>query len=235
MSSVTLLHRKLLATVAASLLAAGPSPAKVIPLGMVTHAERAHVGEGGASVGSTIYDGDRLSTEMGGVLRITSIALTLQLDAGSSVLLRRAAVPEGNVQAELGSGNVFFSTGQAASITVFANDALVSPAAHASTIAQIRIVNRRELRIDVRRGVLNFSYHGESALIPEGAAYLVLLDPSAREIRAASDSGDGGKHPIKLPKFILIAIAIAAGVAIPVVIHALESPDTPGLAPLKKP
>jgi hypothetical protein len=235
MRSVTLLYRKLPATLAASLLAAGPSPAKVVPLGMVTHAERAHVGEAGASVGSTIYDGDRLSTESGGVLRITSIALTLQLEAGSSVILRRTAVPEGNVQAELGSGNVIFFTGQAAGITVFANDALVSPAAHASTIAQIRIVNQRELRIDAQRGALILSYHGESALIPEGAAYLVLLDPSAKEVRAAPESGDGGKRPIKLPKFILIAIAIMAGVAIPVVIHALESPDTPGLAPPKKP
>jgi hypothetical protein len=115
-----LLYRKLLATAAASLLVAGPSPAKAIPMGTVTHADRAFLG----------------AAEDSGGLCISSFALTLQQDARSSVTLHRAA-PDGNVQAELGLGTLIFSAGQASNIAVLADDALIRPASGASTVAPI--------------------------------------------------------------------------------------------------
>ncbi len=212
------------------MLAAGPSRAKVIPLGMVTHAERAHVGEAEASLGSTVYDGDRLSTESGGVLRITSTALTLQLDTRSSVIVRRDPTPEDMVQVELGSGTVIVSAAQASNIAVLADDAVIRPASHASTIAHIRVISPKELRVYAQRAPLNFSYHAESAVISEGAAYRVLLDPSDREIDAASESGQGRKMPTKgHAEFVLLAIGLAAGGVIPMMRHHhhVESPDRP--------
>jgi hypothetical protein len=188
------------------------------------------LGEVEASLGSTIYDGDRLSTEIGGVLRISSVALQLQLDAKSAVIVRHAATPLENVQVELGSGTIIFSAGQACGITVLAADALIRPVSSASTMAQIRIVGRRELRVYAQRAALNFSYHGDSETIPEGAVYRVLLDPSEREIDAASESGQGRKPPIKgHVRFVLLAIGIAAGGGIPMMRHHhhVESPDRP--------
>ncbi len=230
MRSVTLLYRKFVAIVAASLLAAGPSRPKAIPLGTVTQAEQAHLGATEASVGSTIYDGDRLSTDSGGVLRASGIALTLQLDSNSSVTLRGAPVPEGDIQAELGSGTVIFSSGQASNIAVLADGALIRPAAHAFTVAHIRVTSPKELRIYAQRGALDFSYHGQSAVILEGTAYRVLLDPSEREIDAAAESGRGRNPPAKgHVKFLLLTIGIAAGGAIAMMRHRhhMESPDRP--------
>jgi hypothetical protein len=221
------LYRKFLAVVAAFLLAAGPSPAKVIPLGTVTHAERAHIGQAAASVGTTIYDGDRLSTDIGGALRINGAAITLQVAARSSVTLRRAPTPEANVQAELGSGTITFSSGQAGNIAVLADDASIRPASHVSTMAQIWVISQKELLVYALRGSLNFSYHGDSKMIPEGTKFRVLLDPSEREVDAASESNGDRRKPFKLPKFVLIAIGITAGLAVPIVIRALESPDRP--------
>src|SRR5258706_16406792 len=97
------LYRKFLATLAASFLAPWPSPSKVVPLGLVTHAERAYLGQVESSVGSTIYDGDLLSTEIGGRLRISNIALTLQLGPASSLTPPPAAAPARNLPAELGT------------------------------------------------------------------------------------------------------------------------------------
>jgi hypothetical protein len=197
---------------------------------MVTHAERAHMGQTAVSVGSTIYEGDRLSTDIGGVLRISNSALTLHLGASSSLTLHRAAAPEDNVQAELGSGTVIFSTGQAGNIAVIADYALIRPANHASTIAQIRVMTPKELRIYAQRGALDFSYHGQSAVIPEGAVYRVLLDPSEREVDAASESGRGRKPPAKgHAKFVLLVIGMVAGGVIPAMRHhhPMESPDRP--------
>jgi len=223
----TVLHRKLVAVAAATLLVGGPSPAKIVPLGIVTHAERAHLGEGTASAGSTIYDGDRLSTEAGGVLRISGLGLTLQLDAQSTLLLRHPATPEGNIVAELSSGTLVFSVARTGNIEVVVNDALIRPTATAPTTAQIRVVNPKELRIYAQRGALEFSYHAESAVIAEGAAYRVLLDPS--ETEAAAQLEKIRKKPAKWgSKFVLLAIGIAAGAAIPASRRHFESPDRPG-------
>lgn len=187
------------------------------------------MGEGAASDGSTIYDGDRLSTEAGGVLRITGLAVTLQLDAQSTLLLRLPASPGGNIVAELSSGTLVFSVARAGNIEVVADDALIRRVADASTTAQIRVVNPKELRIYAQRGALELSYHCESEVIPEGAAYRVLLDPSDKELGATSESEDARKKPPKLrPKFLLLAIGIAAGVAIPASRRHFESPDRPG-------
>jgi hypothetical protein len=217
------------------LLVGGPSPAKVVPLGMVTHAERAHVGEAAASAGSTVFDGDQLSTEVGGALRITGPSLRLQLDAQSILTLRRPADTGDGVEADLASGTLVFSAARNGSITVVADDAMIRPAATAAALAHIRVVNLKELRIYAQRGALEFSYHGESEVIPEGAAYRVLLDPSEKELAAFSDS-EGVKKKAGKPhtKFLLLAIAIAAGVAIPVLMPHFESPDSPGPTSVSK-
>ena len=198
---------------------------------MVTNAERAHVGEAGASAGSTIFDGDQLSTEAGGSLRITGPSLRLQLDAQSILTLRRPADAEDAMEADLASGTLVFSAARNGSVTVVANEASIQPADNAATVAHIRVVNPKELRIYAQRGALEFSYHGESELIAEGAAYRVLLDPSEKELAAFSDSEEAKKKIVKPHiKFLLLAIAIAAGVAIPVLMPHFESPDSPGPA-----
>jgi hypothetical protein len=202
---------------------------------MVTHAERAHVGEAAASAGSTVFDGDQLSTEAGGALRITGPSLRLQLDAQSILTLRRPSDAEAGVEADLASGTLVFSVARNGSITVVADDAMIQPAANAATVAHIRVVNPKELRIYAQRGALEFSYHGESEVIPEGAAYRVLLDPSEKELAAFSDSGEAKKNPGKRhTKFLFLAIAIAAGVAIPVLMPHFESPDSPGPTSVSK-
>jgi hypothetical protein len=213
------------------LLAGGLAPTDIRPLGIVTHAQRAHVGAAAVSAGSTIYEGDRLSTDSAGILRIASLALTLQLDAQSTLVVQRAAGPEGGILAEVASGTLIFATASTGKIVVVADDALIRPAADVPTVAHIRVVNRKELHVHAQRGALEFSYHGETETIAEGAAYRVLLDPSETEAAeaAASESEPDRKKPaISHHKFLLLGIGIAAGVAIPLLIRELESPDRPG-------
>jgi hypothetical protein len=217
------------ALAAASLLIGGPSPGKVLPLGMVLHAERAYVGEAEASVGCTIFEGDRVSTDAGGALRISIPALTLQLGVQSSMVISHAAGSDGIILAELASGTLVFSAAPIGRIAVGANEAIVQPAANAATIAHVRVVNPKELRIYAQRGALEFFYHGESETIPEGKSYRVFLDPSEAELSAASGTERAQKSPTKHHvKFLFVAIAVAVAVAIPLLVRALESPDSPG-------
>lgn len=213
----------------ASLLAVA-SPAKTASLGMVLHAERAHIGEADASVGCTILEGDRLSTDAGGILRITISALSLQLSGQSSLVVGRASGSEGIILAQLASGNLVFSAASAGSIVIAANQAHVRPAANAVTVTHVRLVNRNELRIYAQRGALQFSYHGESETIPEGKTYRVILDPSEREVAALASDPVTKPQAKHRPAFILVpmAAAIAVGIAIPLISHESESPDRPG-------
>jgi hypothetical protein len=196
---------------------------------MVLHAERAHVGEAEVSAGCTIFAGDRVSTDAGGALRIAIPGLTLQLGAQSLVVISHAAGSDENIFAELVSGSLVFSAAPTGRIAVEANEAIVQPAANAATIAQVRVVNLKELRIFAQRGALEFSYHGESEAIPEGRAYRVFLDPSEKEIAVALGPGQAKKNPTKHHlRFLFVAIAVAVAVAIPLLVRALESPDSPG-------
>jgi hypothetical protein len=199
------------------------------------HAERAHIGAADASAGSTIFEGDRLSTEVGGVLRITIPAVTLQLGGESSVVLGHAGSEE-NTVAELAYGVSVFSAAPAGNIVVAANGALVRPAARAATIAHVQIVNRKELRIYAQRGALEFSYHRESQTIPEGN-YRVVLDPSEREVAELGSDPATKPSAKRHPTFILVAIAVAVavGIAIPVIFHHFESPDRLGTSPPSPP
>ena len=195
---------------------------------MVTHSEHAHVGAAAATAGSTIYDGDQLSTEAEGALRITSPGLTLHLEALSVLTLRHPDTTEDSVEADLARGTMVFSAARNDNFSIVANDALIRPAANAAAIAHIRVVNLKELRIYAQRGSLEFSYHGESEVIAEGAAYRVLLDPSEKDAMALESEPTNKKAARAHNKFLLIAMGIALGVAIPVVIHDVESPDRPG-------
>jgi hypothetical protein len=199
-----------------------------ITLGIVTRAERAHVGLAAASEASTIYNGDRLSTEVNGAMRISSPGLTLRLDGQSALVLRRLPSSAGEIRAELASGTLVFAAARTANIIVVADDALVRPSTNASAIAHVSVVNARELRIYAQHGSLDFSYRGTSETIPEGSAYKVLLDPSEKEARLSESDKDGKRPPaIHHPTFVLIAIGVAVGVGILLLLHSLESPDRP--------
>ena len=55
-------------------------------LGTVVTAERAHVGHGSASIGTTVFGGDRLSTEVQGVQIRAGAARLLLLSASSAMV-----------------------------------------------------------------------------------------------------------------------------------------------------
>jgi hypothetical protein len=96
---------------------------------MVTHAERAHVRTAAASTGNTIYDGDQLSAETEGALRITSPAFRLHLGSQSILTLWHPDTTEDSVEADLAQGTLVFSMARNGSLSVVANDALIRPVA----------------------------------------------------------------------------------------------------------
>jgi hypothetical protein len=201
-------------------------------LGTVTSAERAHIGASAASVGTTIYGGDKLSTEQAGLLQVRTRAARFQLSPSSAAFLDEA---DGIPSATLQGGAAVFSTANSKAFVLHASIAEIRPQTDAPTVGQVSIVSPKELQVRSARGTLAVTVDGETQIIAEGSAYRVLLDPGANAAgepaqgpRGAGTNGPGGP-PLKAgrSRFVLIATIVTIGVTAIALDEALESPDRP--------
>jgi hypothetical protein len=194
-------------------------------LGTIVYANRAHVGAAQASVGATVFGGDRLSTEQPGSVQVRVGAARLLLSSSSSATFSEEASPA----ATLTIGSATFSTSGSKSFTLHVGSAVIRPNVDEPTIGQVTLLNPKELVVKCTRGSLSFAVEDDVRVIPEGAAYHVYLDPAeAQGPRGAGTKGYGGS-PIRAArsKFIWYAIGAAAVVTFIAVQEALESPDRP--------
>ena len=180
-------------------------------LGVVTQARSASLSSGPVSVGTSVYDGDRLSTETDGALTLRAGASMLYLGRQSQVTLRSCVGEVRAAQVSLGAGTVVFSTLQAAPMEVLVDEARIRAASGAPTLAQVTMSGPKALFVYARRGPLQISYHDESETIAEGDSYRVLLDPpsddSSTKTVAAQPGADKGR---KRKRLLLLLISVAA-------------------------
>lgn len=202
-------------------------------LGTVTSAQKAYVGTANASPGSTVFDGDKLSTESAGVIQVRTKAARFQLvQSGAAELSQTQGIPT----ATLLRGTAVFSTANSKAFLLHASIAEIRAETDAPTVGQVSIVGPKELLVRSSRGALAITVDGETKTIPEASAYRVILDPDA-DARAAEPAqgprGAGTRGPAGAPhpggqnRFLLVAVAIAIPLAIIAVHEALESPDRP--------
>jgi len=195
--------------------------------GTLVFANRARVGNANATVGATVFSGDRLSTDNVGSVQIRSGAARLLLAGGSAATLSQdEAIPA----ATLTAGMATFSTANSKAFVLHVASASIRPNTDQPTIGKVIVLNPQELMVKSVRGSLQIAVEDDAREIPEGEAYRVVLDPSAdpQGPRGAGTKGMGGP-PIKAAKskFIWYAVAITAGVTILVLHEALESEDKP--------
>ncbi len=224
--------RRSLAGGLACLLVGIPLPGATPPLGIVTQSSRGNLSTAAASAGATIFDGDQLSTDAGGTLRLRTGASLMYLAEHTNVTLHTA--PSGAL-ADLAGGSLVFSSAQASAMEIRAREARIRPAGNVPTVAQISVVGPKELQVTARRGALEVTYRDETECIPEGASYRVLLDPSPADMPMAANGRGPGSWPGKPPKSsgktgkaLFLIVAGGAAWATAWALHeALESPDQP--------
>jgi hypothetical protein len=196
-------------------------------LGTVVYADRAHVGAAQASVGTTVFSGDRLSTEQTGSVQVRSGAARLLLSSSSSATLSQ---DDASPAATLTLGSAIFSTANSNAFALHVGSAVIRPNTNQPTVGQVTVLTPTELIVRSTRGSLSIAVADDVREIPEGAAYRVVLDPKAdpQGPRGAGTRGYGGQ-PVKAAKskFIWYAIGITAVVTFLAVSEALESPDRP--------
>jgi hypothetical protein len=226
------LGRRSLAVVLVCLLVGIPLPGATPPLGIVTQSFRGHLRTAEVSAGATIYDGDRLSTDAGGTLRLRTGASLMYLAEHTNVTLHSAAM---GALADLSGGSLIFSSALVSAMEIRAREARIRTAGNVPTVAQISVVGPKELRVTARRGALELTYRDETERIAEGASYRVLLDPSPADIPPAINGRGPGSWPGTPPRpsgkpgkgLLLIAVGIAVPITIWVMLEAWESPDKP--------
>jgi len=223
---VTLFRHSLFLEMAA-LLTWNSAPARPTVLGVVAEANRVHVNSGAVSEGATAYDGDCFSTETGGMLLLRVEAAMVELDEESVVTVRSKANGAQGTEAELGQGTVVFSAARAAALEIVAREARIRPTTDARTVAQVSITGPKELRINARRGALQFSYRGVTQTITEGESYRVILDPPGDDSKKNEAAQKGAKAS---KAFVLVAVGAAAAAFTAYKAHhhkRMESPDRP--------
>lgn len=202
-------------------------------LGTVVFSERAHVGTAAASVGTTVYGGDQLSTEKMGSVQVRAGAARLLLSSASVATLGQE---NGSPAATLTSGSATFSTANSKAFALHAATAVIRPQSDRPTIGQVTYVNPKELVVKSTRGDLTITVDDQTEVIAEGRAYRVLLDPAAEAVAAAAPQGPSGAGsrgrggpPLKAgrSRFLLVAITVTGVVTYLAVREALESPDRP--------
>jgi hypothetical protein len=225
--------QRLLAIAVASLLTSHFGSGGGDALGIVVLSNHAKLGPEAAGEGTTIYDGDRLSTETDGSMRIMVGEAIVYLPEHSCVTLHRGArgVPK-EFETDLVSGSVVLSVTAGSAAEIVARAAHIRPIGDTRGVVEVGIVGPQELIVFARRGPAQISYRGESETIAEGKSYRVLLNDSEDD----PSGGSNAKSPGKRGKmFVVIAVAATAAAGIAAVWGAkdrgtkggVESPDHP--------
>jgi FecR protein len=171
------------ATVLLSALAMPLWAAPASQLGIVVFADHARIGMAPASVGSTVFAGDKVSTELPGSVQIRAGAARFLLASGSVATL---SSDETAAAATLISGTATFSTSNSKAFTLHFANAAIRPNTDEPTVGQVSIAGPRELVVKSNRGSLAFTVENETRVVTEGTAYRVILNPTPAEVASAS-------------------------------------------------
>ncbi|HEX9224929.1 MAG TPA: hypothetical protein VF860_16485 [Candidatus Acidoferrales bacterium] len=214
------LQRSFALVSAVSLLSATAWGVPAAPLGVVTLAERAQISAVPAATGATVFDGDTLSTDTVGILRVRAGAAQFQLFTSSAAVVTRTST---GIRATLRAGTVVWSSANAGAMEMQASEARLRPQGNVPTQAQVTLLSPTELLVTARRGALEITVGEETQIVSEATSYRVLLSPPD----AQGPRGAGAK-PAGHKKMILVLVAAGSAPIIAWGVHELvESPDRP--------
>ena len=207
------MFRRSLAIALAFLLTGISLPAQTPALGAVTQSSGGHLNNSTASVGTTIYDGDSLSTETAGSITLSAGPTQLTLAGDSTVLVNHDGA---GLTATLQRGSVAFRVENGGALKVNAVDVRIRPQSSALTAGQVTLENCAVV-VTSRVQSLEVTAGKETKIVEEGKSYRVSLEGACKNKLPA---------PAIQGRFLAIPIAIGIGIIIGVK-KGLESPDRP--------
>jgi hypothetical protein len=191
------------------------------PLGVVLQAQNATLRASDGIAGSTVFQGDTLSTAHSGKALVRMGTAQIEVMPDSVVSFEELDSIAG---ATLLQGTVGFSSPENGSVAVRAAGIVIRPQAKRLTHGQVTLSGPLELLVTSYRGPLELTLENESLVVPEGTTYRVVQGDS----RGPGPVGAGAEAARLAPfKAFLIAAAV---VVIPLVtiitINLLASPSS---------
>jgi hypothetical protein len=183
--------RSCLATLLAGLLSFPGFAANEKSLGLVIQAQDAQIADSKVAIGTTVYSGDKVETDVGGALRLRMGATQLYLLSASSATLAQRSEA---VVAVVARGTVGFSSNGTDQFELEVPEGTIRAANGQPAYGQVVIVGPQEIVVSAYHGSLVLDNDGEIHTIPEGKSFRVVMDPepatAAPEISASSDNGN---------------------------------------------
>jgi hypothetical protein len=176
------------------------------PLGILTLAYGAHLNASDAFAGSSVFEGERVSTDTNGKLSLRIGSSMITLAEQSAAMLQRSG---GGAHMDLDAGSVYLGSAESNPLEVHVEGALLRPHGDHPAQVQIQIFGPKILQITTRQGSLDFSYGKEFRVLPEGQTYRIYLE-SADEPRGAPESGTVTPRP-RMSTGTKVAYFILAG------------------------
>jgi hypothetical protein len=179
------------------------APAKA--LGVVTQAQGAQLDNADAAMGASLYPGDSLITNQGGIVRLRLGTSQIYLLASSAATLSDSS---SGARAQLDRGTAgFSSTGDV--VELHTTLATVRSKPNQRAYGQLTIVGTRELLVSSFNGSFEVEFDGETHTIAEGRAYRVVAEPEAPEPQMPGHQA--GSIPTQRKKKALFITGVATG------------------------
>ena len=143
-------------------------------VGMVVQAQGAQLEATEAVVGATVYPGDKISTGVGGSLRLKVGGGQIYLHPSTQA---RLAEIDDAVQASITTGTMSFSTSSVEKLQIETPVGVVRAAPGKTAYGQVSITGPKEMIITAYTGDLEIDYLGQVETITAGNSYRVDLVP----------------------------------------------------------
>jgi len=168
-----------------------PAYAAGKPLGILTMACGAHLNASNAFAGSSVFAGERVSTDPDGKLTVRIGGSVITLAERSAATLQRSG---DGAHVDVDAGAVYLWSTESNPLEAHVEGATLRAHGKGNGQSQIRMFAPKILEVTTRQGSVDFSYGKEFRVLPEGQTYHIYLE-SADDPRGAPDAGDDKKKP----------------------------------------
>jgi hypothetical protein len=183
-----------------------PAHAGGKPLGILTMAYGAHLNASNAFAGSSVFDGERVSTDPEGKLAVRVGGSVIMLAERSAATLQRSG---DGAHVDLDAGAVYLWSAESNPLEAHVEGATLRAHGNHNGQAQILLFAPKILEVTTRQGSVDVSYGKEFRVLPEGQTYRIQLE-SEDDPRERSESGSNTHKP-PMPKGVNVAYFILVG------------------------
>lgn len=193
--------------------------ARFAPIGSILQATHGKGAIDPASEGTTIYDGDALTTADDSTLLARLGGPQMFLSANSAAIVHSIA---NGFSANLSSGAVTANAGKGQTFQLLADGFTVQPIGNVPAIARMTLLNSTQIELASLKGALKVSMGDQTDTIEAGTAYRLEVETEAEPNPSQNGTTPAGRNRFKKVAIILLVVGTTIAIW-----RALVSPSDP--------